>query len=152
MFFFCGLHIIVTTGRKRINKILFFRFRIFCANCWTCFVHLLEHLAQLHWVDNYVEVFCNFYPYRVCTALIEISLSWYIPLPTNLTLYYDSTVVLVVVVATTFCNSHTIYCTFTYTASGKFVSKRNCKVFLRAKFKVLFYVKTFFLCKVNKHN
>ncbi len=100
-------------------------------------MYLLEHLAQLHSVDNNcVEVFRNYYyycRYQEYIMLIETSPSLYIQLPANLTLYYNST-------ATTFATHK--YCTFTLPQRENLCQK---KVFFEGNFKFLFYVKTLFL-------
>lgn len=62
-------------------------------------MYSLEHLAQLHWVDNCMEVFRNCYRYQENIMLIETSPSSYIQLPANLTLHGYST-------ATTFATTH----------------------------------------------
>lgn len=97
-------------------------------------MYLLEHLVQLHSVDNYVEVFRNNCRYQECIMLNETSPSLYIQLLANPTLYYN-----LVLVATTLATHKYLYLLY---------RKRNICVkkkifFLWGKFEVFSLCKNF---------
>lgn len=73
-------------------------------------MYLLEHLAQLHSVDNYMDVFRNYYRYLEYIMLIETSPSLCIQLPANPILYYE-------LVVTTFATHKN--CTLLFTLPQK---------------------------------
>lgn len=98
-------------------------------------MYLLAHLVQLHWVDNYMEVFCNCYRYQENILLIETSPSLYIQFLTNLTLHYRCST------ATTFADL-CIALLLTTAKGSSFCCKIKKKVF---KFFFSFMRKLYFL-------
>lgn len=95
-------------------------------------MYLLEHLVQLHSVDNYMEVFRNYYRYQEYIMSIETSPSLCIQLLASLTLYYN-------LAATTFATHK--YCTFTLPQTENLCQKKK---FSLRKFEV-FLCKNFFV-------